>query len=56
MVALLPIAALTIRSAGLAVLRGRVVAKPLWPFATGRVAFVWVMLAFLVVRYAYRLA
>lgn len=49
-VALLPMVALIFRSVGYAVVHGRVPAMPLWPFASGKVAFAWVMTAFVVVR------
>jgi hypothetical protein len=51
-VSFLPIAALLVRSAGNAVLFGRVVRTPLWPFASGRVASVWVVLMLFVTQYA----
>ena len=50
-IAILPVPALLIRSAGFAVISGRLIANPLWPFASGRVFYVWAILAFLVLRF-----
>ena len=45
--ALLPVAGLVLRSAGTACATGRVPRRPFWPFASGTVAFVWIMMLFL---------
>ena len=53
-VVVLPLAALVCRSAGHAALVGRVLSNLFWPFASGRVAFVWVFLAFIIIRFVIR--
>ena len=53
-VVLLPLAALVCRSAGHAALVGRVPSNVFWPFASGRIAFVWVFLAFIIIRFVIR--
>jgi hypothetical protein len=50
--ALLPITGLILRSAGAACATSRVPRRPFWPFASGTVAFVWVMLLFLGTQFA----
>ena len=48
----LPIVSLVVRLVGYASWKGRVLERPLWPFASGSVAFVWAILFFIVVEYA----
>jgi hypothetical protein len=50
-ISLLPIAAMLTRSGGGIVVFGRVIPSPTWPFASGLVAFVWVMLNLLVIEF-----
>jgi hypothetical protein len=51
-VSCLPITALLVRTGGGAMLFGRVVGTPLWPFASGYVALAWVAIFYLVVQYS----
>jgi hypothetical protein len=46
----LPVTALFVRTCGAAVLFGRVAATPLWPFAQGYAAFVWVLVVLVVTQ------
>ena len=48
---LLPLTALLVRAGGGAVLLGRVVVAPFWPFASGYVALAWVVIFFATVKY-----
>ena len=50
--ALLPIAALIVRTAGLSSLVGRVPVRPLWPFTSGAIALAWIVLLLLAIKYA----
>ena len=51
-VSCLPIAALLVRTGGGAVLFGRVVKTPLWPFASGYVALAWIAIFFVVAQFS----
>jgi hypothetical protein len=44
-----PQVALLIRLAGYAVWKGRVLRNPFWPFASGAVTFVWILMSSLIV-------
>ena len=50
--ALVPVAALIGRLGGYAVWNGSVVRNPFWPFASGLVAFAWVLITWIVISYA----
>ena len=43
--ALLPMSALVVRTVGLVALSGKVPIRPLWPFPSGVVAFVWIVVS-----------
>jgi hypothetical protein len=49
-VTFLPLTALIVRTCGAATLFGRVIATPLWPFAPGYAAFIWVVVVLLVTQ------
>ena len=48
----IPIAALVARLGGYAVWKGSVIRNPVWPFASGSTALVWVLIAWIVISYA----
>ena len=50
-VLLLPLVALIARTGGYAVFSGRVLRNPLWPFASGTVTVVWIVIMGVVVEY-----
>ena len=45
----LPVAALLGRLGGYAAWKGQVLRNPFWPFASGSVAFVWILIAWIVI-------
>jgi hypothetical protein len=51
-VSFLPIVALVGRLGGYVVWKGHVLRNPYWPFASGSVASVWVLLALIILSYA----
>lgn len=50
-VLLLPLIALLARTCGYAVLSGRVLRNPLWPFASGTVTSVWIVVMVAIFEY-----
>jgi Na+-driven multidrug efflux pump len=50
-VLLLPIIALFVPTGGYAVLSGRVLRNPMWPFASETVTFAWIVVMVVVVEY-----
>jgi hypothetical protein len=49
--AMLPTIALICRSTGFAVVAGRTPPSPFWPFASGKVAFIWILVALIICKW-----